>query len=62
MVLKNDGYTLLSNLYKDSGHKLKYTCSDGHKYLIYWGDRSKGSECLPYLCNMKCIMSHHMGR
>jgi uncharacterized protein YkuJ len=40
-----EGYTLLSNEYKNSRTKLKYICSNGHEHSITWNNWKQGKRC-----------------
>jgi len=44
---EKEGYELLTNIYKNSGQKLKYVCPNGHKHSIIWSSWQQGIRC-PY--------------
>ena len=53
---KNEGYTLLTDVYKNNKTKLDYVCSKGHKYTVSWNKWKHGRRC-PY-CNPKGRVRH----
>jgi len=53
---ESEGYTLLTEEYKNNKQKLEYICSNGHKHSITWNDWRSGTRC-PYCakCAKKTI-------
>jgi len=45
----NEGYTLLTTVYKNNKQKLEYICPKGHKHSIRWDDWASGNRC--YYCH-----------
>jgi len=52
-VFENEGYTLLTTVYKNSKQKLDYICSKGHKHSITWYNWKTGYRCPECAPNMK---------
>jgi len=48
---ESEGYTLLTNEYKNAFQKLEYICPKGHKHSINWSDWTSGYRC-PYCANV----------
>lgn len=41
-----EGYKLLTSIYKNHEQKLRYICPSGHRYFISWHSWEKGYRCL----------------
>jgi hypothetical protein len=55
---EEEGYTLLSNGYKNNNTKLDYICPEGHTHSITWRDWSTGYRC-PYCAgNVKLTIEY----
>lgn len=54
---ESDGYKILSNVYINSGVKIKYRCSVGHTHSITWDGWKQGHRCPT--CATKAIAMHN---
>lgn len=45
VLLKNEGYTLLSNSYKNAHTKIRLQCPKGHEFTILWNSFQQGQRC-----------------
>ena len=54
----DEGYTLLSTIYKNTHTKLDYICPVGHKHKISWDDFKKGYRCFYCFGNPKHSLSY----
>jgi hypothetical protein len=52
-----EGYTVLSNLYKGSKDKIEFICSNGHIHSITWGNWQQGHRCSYCKKNTKLSLS-----
>ena len=50
---KTEGYTLLSNIYKNNKTKLDYICPNNHKHFINWSNWVIGKRCPHCAGNVK---------
>jgi hypothetical protein len=50
---KKEGYTLISNTYKNNYTKLDYICPNKHKHSIAWNSWQQGSRCPYCIGNVK---------
>jgi 5-methylcytosine-specific restriction endonuclease McrA len=51
LAFEKEGYTLLTETYKNSNQKLDYICIKGHVHKISWRDWNNGHRC-PYCVNL----------
>jgi hypothetical protein len=50
---EREGYTLLTDVYKDAHKKLKYICPNGHEHEIVWNKWQQGQRC-SFCANERC--------
>ena len=48
---ESDGYTLISDEYKNNKQKLNFICPNGSKHSIRWNDWQQGHRCICSLCD-----------